>query len=220
MREFANVTIFESAAEIKEIGAAVHLAPNAHRIIKGLGADLAKRGCVPVRAFREWSKGAEITIDRALNPLESHGCEWVGLDLEDETVITAYQHLCPCQMLCHRVDLQNELLDLATREDGPGKPCKLSLGEQVVSCDPEFGSVTLKNGMMVTADVIIGADGIRSTVSHSKKSIRLRCRLTNCCYRFEMLFLTPSILPSRRSIAHIACSFLLQRSWQNLNSKT
>lgn len=68
-------------------------------------------------------------------------------------------------MLCHRVDLQNELLELATRQNGPGKPCKLALGEQVVSCDAEFGSVTLKNGMMITADVIIGADGIRSTVS-------------------------------------------------------
>lgn len=62
---------------------------------------------------------------------------------------------------------QNELLDLATRENGPGKPCKLALGEQVVSCDPEFGSVTLKNGMIITADVIIGADGIRSTVGHA-----------------------------------------------------
>lgn len=73
-------------------------------------------------------------------------------------------------MLCHRVDLQNELLDLATRTDGPGKPCKLELGEQVVSCDAEFGSITLKNGMMIAADVVIGADGIRSTVrtaSHS-----------------------------------------------------
>ena len=80
----------------------------------------------------------------------------------------------PFQMLCHRVDLQNELLALATRRDGPGKPCKLSLGEQVVSCDPEFGSVTLKNGMMVTADVIIGADGIRSTVSSAARSRLLR----------------------------------------------
>jgi 2-polyprenyl-6-methoxyphenol hydroxylase-like FAD-dependent oxidoreductase len=80
LREYADVRIFESAPEIKEIGAAVHLAPNAYRIIKALGGDLAKKGCVPVRAFREWNKGAEITIDRALNPLESHGCEWVSLD--------------------------------------------------------------------------------------------------------------------------------------------
>lgn len=183
LREFADVTIFEIAPELKEIGAAVHLAPNAHRIIKALGANLSKQGCVPVRAFREWSKSAEITIDRALNPLESHGCEWVSLinlrqicyhsmkwsggSATYESVLTINPFYA--QMLCHRVDLQNELLELATRKDGPGKPCKIELGEQVVSCDAEFGSVTLKNGMMITADVIIGADGIRSTVSLNLK---------------------------------------------------
>jgi salicylate hydroxylase len=83
-------------------------------------------------------------------------------------------------MLCHRVDFQNELLHLATREDGPGKACKLELGEQVVACDPEFGSITLKNGMIVTADVIIGADGIRSTVNRiSPVSIATRTWLTS-----------------------------------------
>lgn len=118
------------------------------------------------------------------------------------------------QMLCHRVDLQNELLDLATRKDGPGKPCKLELGEQVVSCDAEFGSVTLKNGMMISADVIIGADGIRSTVSRKplppsskiKTFILIETQLWGSFKtRSEMLSLIQSILLNLQNIAHIEC---------------
>jgi hypothetical protein len=44
--------ILESAAEIGEIGAAVHLAPNAYRVIKNLGGDLLQYGSVPCKAYR------------------------------------------------------------------------------------------------------------------------------------------------------------------------
>jgi salicylate hydroxylase len=67
-------------------------------------------------------------------------------------------------MLCHRVDFHNELIRLATTADGPGEPSKLSLGERVVACDPTLGTVTLANGMIISADIVIGADGIKSTV--------------------------------------------------------
>jgi salicylate hydroxylase len=59
-------------------------------------------------------------------------------------------------VLCHRVDVQAELHRLATRPDGPGEPAKILLNSRVVACDPEQGSVTLKDGTVMTADVIIG----------------------------------------------------------------
>jgi salicylate hydroxylase len=79
LREFADVTIFEAASELKEIGAAVHLAPNAHRIIKQWGGQLAKLGCVPNKAFREWSPDGKLVIDKHFDPLQEHGAEWVRI---------------------------------------------------------------------------------------------------------------------------------------------
>lgn len=97
------------------------------------------------------------------------------------------------QVLCHRVDVQHELEDLATKENGKSAPAKLLLGQKVVSvvsdgtvyplvpcarnADPTnidvfhqdcaAGSVTVATGETYTADVIIGADGIRSTLRAS-----------------------------------------------------
>ncbi|KAF7344837.1 FAD/NAD(P)-binding domain-containing protein [Mycena venus] len=65
---------------------------------------------------------------------------------------------------CHRVDLHDELKRLATDPDGVGKPAKLILGSQVVKCEAIEGTITLKNGDVIHADLIIGADGIHSTV--------------------------------------------------------
>ena len=45
--------ILESAPALGEIGAAVHLAPNAHRIIKAIGGKLLEHGAMPCLAFQE-----------------------------------------------------------------------------------------------------------------------------------------------------------------------
>jgi 2-polyprenyl-6-methoxyphenol hydroxylase-like FAD-dependent oxidoreductase len=62
--------------------------------------------------------------------------------------------------LCHRTDLHDELKRLAVGEDGAGPLAKLNLGQEVASCDPVAGTLTLKNGEVHQADLIIGADGI------------------------------------------------------------
>lgn len=62
-------------------------------------------------------------------------------------------------IFCHRSDLYKELTRLATGE-GDGPPAELLLGSKVLACDPEAGTVTLGNGETISADLIIGADGI------------------------------------------------------------
>ncbi|KAJ7494316.1 hypothetical protein B0H11DRAFT_2227737 [Mycena galericulata] len=64
---------------------------------------------------------------------------------------------------CHRSDLYEELLRLATGE-GEGPPAQLRLGHKVVGCDPEAGTITLQTGEIVHADFIVGADGVNSVV--------------------------------------------------------
>jgi len=64
----------------------------------------------------------------------------------------------------HRVDLHNELKRLALSEDRSGSPCKLHLGSQIIDCDTEDTSVTLANGDIIKADLIVVAEGVKSTL--------------------------------------------------------
>ncbi|KAJ6534394.1 FAD/NAD(P)-binding domain-containing protein [Mycena capillaripes] len=70
-------------------------------------------------------------------------------------------------VMCHRSDLQDELKCLAIKEGEGGPPVELLFDSEVVSCDPEAGTITLGNGETIHADVVIGADGIHSVVRTS-----------------------------------------------------
>lgn len=61
----------------------------------------------------------------------------------------------------HRVDLHNELRRLATESQNPAE---IVLNSQVKSYDPD-GSVTLQDGSVHTADLIVAADGVHSVAA-------------------------------------------------------
>lgn len=61
----------------------------------------------------------------------------------------------------HRVDMHTMLLEAATQEAGEGTPCSVVVDHIAKECDPEAGTVTFENGVTISADLIIGADGIR-----------------------------------------------------------
>lgn len=64
----------------------------------------------------------------------------------------------------HRVDLHNELLRIATNPDiEGGSPVKLHLSSEVVAATSD-GTITLRDGSIYSADVVIGADGLRSAI--------------------------------------------------------
>jgi predicted NAD/FAD-binding protein len=60
LTSIALLQILESVAEIKELGAAVHLAPNAHRLIQSWGGDLYQHGAVPNRNVKEYTKDGHV----------------------------------------------------------------------------------------------------------------------------------------------------------------
>ncbi|KAF9788257.1 salicylate hydroxylase [Thelephora terrestris] len=64
----------------------------------------------------------------------------------------------------HRKDLHKGLLHAATSEEGKGTPCKFVVNHTCESVDYEAGAITFTNGRTVTADLVVGADGIRSVV--------------------------------------------------------
>ena len=64
----------------------------------------------------------------------------------------------------HRVDLHAELLHLATASDAaPSPPVSLRLGCQVSEAHPD-GTIVLQDGSKYYADLVVGADGLRSIV--------------------------------------------------------
>ena len=69
-------------------------------------------------------------------------------------------------MSIHRVDLHKELLRLAQEDGGalPGRKVELHLASPVAGVDTLEGSVTLEDGSVHKADLVVGADGLHSVV--------------------------------------------------------
>ncbi len=70
---------------------------------------------------------------------------------------TFWQH---SWLLVHRVALHERLKKDATSTMGHGTAAELHTANKVISVDPDSGTVALENGTAVTADVVVGADGI------------------------------------------------------------
>ncbi|KAF3004383.1 hypothetical protein E8E13_010013 [Curvularia kusanoi] len=136
------VTLLEQSRFANELGAAVHLAPNANGLLRRMGLFPEKLGAVECRK---------------LSQLTPAGKELFSIPLERE----AHRWQYPWQ-LAHRVGLHSELKRLATTEEGPGTPALLKTRSRVVDVNTAEGTVTLDNGEVVHGDIVIGADGVHS----------------------------------------------------------
>ncbi|KZS90616.1 FAD/NAD(P)-binding domain-containing protein [Sistotremastrum niveocremeum HHB9708] len=149
------VSIYEKYPEDKfgkEIGAAISLTPNSTRILDGFGVEFERMGCVEHRQRRYFKHDEEVGGAYKVDVTGSHLRDTYGY---------------PFYMV-HRTDLLNELRQLVTQPtsegDGLGEACELYLGRRVVECHPEDGVVVLKGGERVEGDIIVGADGINSSL--------------------------------------------------------
>jgi 2-polyprenyl-6-methoxyphenol hydroxylase-like FAD-dependent oxidoreductase len=62
----------------------------------------------------------------------------------------------------HRGHLHSQLKEIATSLETPGIPAAIHTSSRISKVDPENATITLANGEVVYADLIIGADGVRS----------------------------------------------------------
>ena len=137
-----DVDVYEQAPELTEIGGGINLGPNAVRVLYrlGLGPALDREAVRPLSTHqRRWQDGR--TLQRApLNPR----CE----ELYGAPHLTV-----------HRADL------LAIIASGFA-PERLHLGHRLVGLSDKGDRVEawFENSVRMTADVVIGADGINSTV--------------------------------------------------------
>lgn len=138
-----RVTIVESSRVIGEIGAGMQLSPNTTRLLNkwGLGKHLDEIAVRPEGvAYRRYSTGERIGFTK-----------W-GTALERDYG-APYYHI-------HRADMHKLLHDLVSPH------VTILLGSAVVGCNPGAASpsVTLASGKTMMADLIVGADGMKSYV--------------------------------------------------------
>lgn len=150
-----------------EVGAAIHVCPNASRILLPWGLD-ANRARFVIARTQRIARGDTLQIIAD----SSHE------GIEEKFGAPFY--------LAHRVDLHDELKELAFGDDGSGKPVpEVRLGTTVVGYDPGSGVVKLSNGSEMKGDLVIGADGIHSmaveaVLGHSLPAVSSG----SACFRF------------------------------------
>ena len=138
-----RVTIIESSSVISEVGAGIQVSPNSSRLLRrwGLQNHLDKVAVKPEGiVFRRYNTGERVGFTK-----------WAGVMEKDYGA--PYYHI-------HRADFQKLLYDLVAPH------VTLLLGSTVVRCDPDpvSPSVTLKSGEVIRADLIVGADGVKSYI--------------------------------------------------------
>ncbi|MGW4034084.1 FAD-dependent monooxygenase [Streptomyces sp. NPDC004838] len=143
-----QVTVYEQANEFRETGTGLHLGPNGSRLLHSWGLresleEVAVRP--PALEVRHWKNG-ETLVRRPM-----------GQDWEEEYGAPYYT--------VHRADLHRVLSE---RADG----ALLRLDSRITALDDEPDGVRLHlaDGSTATADVVIGADGVNSTVRRSLTS--------------------------------------------------
>ncbi|KAF4183783.1 hypothetical protein CNMCM7927_008827 [Aspergillus lentulus] len=142
-----EVKIFERSSFLREVGAAIHVCPNASRILLQWGFDAELARMVTVHR-------SVVASGSSLKPLVEVDCS---------KFIQTY--VAPW-FLAHRVDLHSELRRLATIEGAPGSPVDICLRSEVVAYDAERGSVALADGSIHHADLIVAADGVHTSAIH------------------------------------------------------
>ncbi|KAF7354548.1 FAD/NAD(P)-binding domain-containing protein [Mycena sanguinolenta] len=143
-REGHCVTIYETSSFKTELGAGLAVPPNTVRCLLGLGCTVANLNPVDNLCFTSMAyDGTAGMKSNSTNYERDYGLPWI---------------------MVHRVDLHTELRRLALDSEGMGPPALLHLNHRVVSCDVDACAITLADGSVQAADVIIGADGIRSTI--------------------------------------------------------
>jgi salicylate hydroxylase len=136
--------VYEQAPELTEIGAAIALSANATREYARLGLldELASASTIPTELiYRHWRDGGRIAAHPVRNDnayVGRFGAPYFGI---------------------HRADLQRTLSGAFGVEN-------LHLGCRLINIVEDASSVVLEfaNGRVEHADIVVGADGVRSTV--------------------------------------------------------
>ncbi|KAF5622937.1 monooxygenase FAD-binding protein [Fusarium sp. NRRL 52700] len=140
-----NVQVYERAPEFKEIGASIALGPNGLRTLDRLGVENAL-----AEGFAQRQKSGYPMIYR----------HWKTGEVIDYDVHNTVQSKKHATARFHRAHLHQALL-----ENLPEGIVHLGKTTIDVKADPDEGAtIYFEDGTTATADIVIGADGLRSKV--------------------------------------------------------
>ncbi|KAI2463962.1 salicylate hydroxylase [Annulohypoxylon bovei var. microspora] len=133
-----TVRVIDAVPEFAEAGAGIRLPPNSSRLLLRWGVDLEKMKKSVSRRYHfvRWKDGSTMVKLPFDDIVEEHGAPYY---------------------LVHRADLHDALL-ASVREAG----VEVLNSKRIVSYDFEAPSATTQDGEVFTADLAIGADGIKS----------------------------------------------------------
>ncbi|KAL4813149.1 hypothetical protein BDW67DRAFT_188003 [Aspergillus spinulosporus] len=143
-RKGHDVQIFERSSLLREVGAAINVCPNASQVLAQWGFDFKRSRMVTARSHLRASGITLQTNFTATYP--------------DFTLLYGGPWL-----MAHRVDLHSELRRVAVDPEGLGKPVELVLRADVVDYNAEDASITLRDGSIHYADLLVAADGVHSS---------------------------------------------------------
>ncbi|KAK1227945.1 hypothetical protein PQX77_009047 [Marasmius sp. AFHP31] len=158
------VSIYERRDFHVEVGASISCAANGTQWLREWGVDIPDMKPVVLKklVMREWETGKILNL--------------YNLDNYEEQWGNVYN-------MFHRQDMHATLLKTATSSEGQGPPCTVVIDHICQSVDHEAGTVTFENGVTVEADMIIGADGIRSVVRQELGVVPDSASAPQTCYR-------------------------------------
>jgi salicylate hydroxylase len=142
LRAGIDVHVYEQSRALREVGAGINVTPNATRMIHGLGMGdkLATLGVMPKAVHQQrWDDGR--TLLRT--PL--------GIEIERHFGFRQYQS--------HRADVLNMLVEALPPE-------RMHVGHRFTGFSERGDKIEVQfeNGVQLSVDALIGADGIHSTV--------------------------------------------------------
>lgn len=134
-----RVCIVEKAKELTEVGAGIQVAANATRLLQRVGVDL---------------RGAVVPHSRVSR-------KYTGELLEVQNVNDQEMRFGANHLLMHRADLLDSLIERLER--GSAK-LRLNAAVTDLTQDSDSADIVLADGDCIRASVVVGADGIHSTV--------------------------------------------------------
>jgi salicylate hydroxylase len=164
-----TITILEQSRLSSEIGATISLQPNATRILQnawGLTELLEASSGTVDKGFRIYNTGGRLVHEIPLLAKAQYGAD---------------------RILWHRRDLHSYFMQAATSAKRAGPAAEVRTNARVVQCDCDTGIVTLQDGEVLKADLIIGADGIHSDLRSSVVGKEVKPKPTgSSAYRIMM----------------------------------
>ncbi|KAI0202211.1 FAD/NAD(P)-binding domain-containing protein [Astrocystis sublimbata] len=166
-----DVEVYEASSFLNEVGAAIHMPPNASRVLKSWDADFKTMAAVDCDCMNLYTQDLKSCIKMA----------------SYQEAQKEHKFADPWLMV-HRVDLHNALRSMAETEF-QGRSVKIHLDSKVESVNAETGEVCIKGGRTVKGDLVIGADGLHSwSVQAILSTGRNKIRTNQKAFRFVIQY--------------------------------